>query len=68
MHVITAKASPMSGRALPPKKGPCEQLNPKGSYEVCEKTVLGAEISRDGVVVDDVVQLFAELRFGWHEQ
>jgi hypothetical protein len=41
---------------------------PKGELGSLRKTELGAEISSDGVVVDDVVQLFAELRFGWHEQ
>ena len=67
MQVISAKVSPMWGRALP-LKGPCIGTQPEGERDVCEKTVLGAETSSDGVVVDDVVQLFAEIRFGWHEQ
>ena len=68
MQVITAKVSPMSGRALPPK-GPCSGAQPEGGSEMSVKRLcLGAEISSDGVVTNELVQLFAEIRFGWHEQ
>jgi len=47
---------------------PHSGAQPEGEQDVCEKTELGAEISRDGVVTNEIVQLFAEIRFGWHEQ